>query len=298
MQQASTSPSYNMSLAAGATGKGRSLPFLAKKMLCSKICPRTLADPRSVSSQERVLPLKCGRSRAAVQRLQARPRRSAAIDSDTSDEPSWLLRPAGGGIYLVSTGLQAQQDLQRRYYEAQTDADVTQRFLATLEEVSHARVILLGVPSDTGAGFRRGANLGPQAIRAALIAGDPGLRGFYEKAGIIDIGDVAVVPQLLHDSMLAPQQIEASRAALYKDTPPALAATLPVSPLSIEARVLDCVFQLNPKVVPIILGGDHSVAWPVSEMLAKHRSDRWGIVQPDAHTDLLAERLGITYCYA
>ena len=46
--------------------------------------------------------------------------------------------------------------------------------------------------------------------------------------------------------------------------------------------MLDCVLSINPRVVPIVLGGDHSVAWPVSEMLAKHRRDRWGIVQPDA----------------
>jgi len=62
--------------------------------------------------------------------------------------------------------------------------------------------------------------------------------------------------------------------------------------------VLDLVLSINPRVVPIILGGDHSVAWPVAEMLAKHRRDRWAIVQPDAHTDMLAERLGIKYCFA
>jgi len=89
-----------------------------------------------------------------------------------------------------------------------------------------------------------------------------------------------------------------SRAALCKDAPPQLASQLPVSPLSIEARVLDLVLAINPRAVPIVLGGDHSVAWPVSEALAKHRTDRWSIVQPDAHTDLLAERLGIKYCYA
>jgi len=158
--------------------------------------------------------------------------------------------------------------------------------------------VILGVPSDVGAGYRRGANLGPQAIRTALIASDPDLRGWLDRRGVVDIGDVAVVPQLLHDEMLAPAQIEASRAALYKDVAPSLAAELPVSPLSIEARVLDCVLSINPKIVPIILGGDHSVAWPVSEMLAKHRKDRWSIVQPDAHTDLLADRLGIKYCFA
>jgi agmatinase len=98
--------------------------------------------------------------------------------------------------------------------------------------------------------------------------------------------------------MLAPAQIEASRAALYKDVVPGLAGSLPVSPLSIEARALACVYALNPKIVPIVLGGDHSVAWPVAEQLAAHRKDRWSIVQPDAHTDLLSERLGIKYCFA
>jgi agmatinase len=217
---------------------------------------------------------------------------------DARAELSAMLRPAAGGLYVVSTGRAAQLEVQRHLYGAADEPTIQERFVAALDRIASARAVILGVPSDVGAGYRRGANLGPQAIRTAMIAGDADLRGWYERHGIVDIGDVAVVPQLLHDSMLAPAQIDASRAALYKDVPPALAQTLPVSPLSIEARVLDCVLTLNPKVVPIVLGGDHSVAWPVSEMLAKHRRDRWSIVQPDAHTDLLSERLGIKYCYA
>lgn len=209
-----------------------------------------------------------------------------------------MLRPAAGGLYVVSTGRAAQLEVQRHIYGVGDEASIQERFLATIDRIASAKAVILGVPSDVGAGYRRGANLGPQAIRTALIEADSDLRGWYERRGIIDLGDVAVVPQLLHDSMLAPAQIEASRAALYKDVAPGLAAQLPVSPLSIESRILDCVLSINPRVVPIILGGDHSVAWPVSEMLAKHRTDRWSIVQPDAHTDLLAERLGITYCYA
>ncbi len=209
-----------------------------------------------------------------------------------------MLRPAAGGLYVVSTGRAAQLEVQRHLYGVSDEIEIHKRFVAALDRIASARAVILGVPSDVGAGYRRGANLGPQAIRSALIAADPGLRGWLERRGIVDIGDVAVVPQLLHDDMLAPSQIEASRAALYKDVPPQLAAKLPVSPLSVEARVLDCVLSINPNVVPIVLGGDHSVAWPVAETLAKHRRDRWGIVQPDAHTDLLAERLGIKYCYA
>jgi agmatinase len=209
-----------------------------------------------------------------------------------------MLRPSAGGLYVVSTGRAAQLEVQRHLYGVADEAEIHKRFVAALDRIATAKAIILGVPSDVGAGYRRGANLGPQAIRSAMIAADPDLRGWLERRGIVDIGDVAVVPQLLHDDMLAPAQIAASRAALYKDIAPALAAELPVSPLSIEARVLDCVLAINPRVVPIVLGGDHSVAWPVAEMLAKHRKDRWGIVQPDAHTDLLSERLGIKYCYA
>ena len=208
-----------------------------------------------------------------------------------------MLRPSAGGLYVVSTGRAAQLEVQRQLYGVSDEAEIHHRFVAALDRIADARAIILGVPSDVGAGYRRGANLGPQAIRTAMIAADPDLRGWLERRRIVDIGDVAVVPQLLHDEMLAPAQIEASRAALYKDVP-ALAQALPVSPLSIESRVLDLVMSINPGVVPIVLGGDHSVAWPVAEMLAKHRRDRWGIVQPDAHTDLLAERLGIKYCFA
>ena len=207
-----------------------------------------------------------------------------------------MLRPAAGGLYVVSTGRAAQLAVQSEIYGVADEAQVTARFTAALDRIATAKAIVLGVPSDVGAGYRRGANLGPQAIRTALIEGNRDWRVWCERRGIVDIGDVAVVPQLLHDDMLSPAQLAASRAALYGDV--ALAATLPVSPLSIQARVLDHVLTINPRVVPIILGGDHSVAWPVAEMLAKHRRDRWSIVQPDAHTDLLAERLGIKYCFA
>jgi len=209
-----------------------------------------------------------------------------------------MLRPAAGGLYVVSTGRAAQLEVQRHLYGTADETEITARFRAAVDRIASAKAVILGVPSDVGAGYRRGANLGPQAIRQALIAADPDLRGWYDRHGVVDIGDVAVVPQLLHDSMLAPSQVAASRRALYKEVPAALADTLPVSPLSIEAAILDCVLTINPRIVPIILGGDHSVAWPVSEALAKHRKDRWSIVQPDAHTDLLDERLGIKYCYA
>jgi arginase family enzyme len=213
-------------------------------------------------------------------------------------ELSLLLRPAGGGLYVVSTGQKEQLALQRRLYDARDEAEVASKFEASLSKIEGARAILLGVPSDVGAGFLRGANLGPQAIRSTLLDQDPSFPRRAADAGLIDIGDVFVVPQLLHDAMLSAEQRAASARALYPTVAPHEAERLPVSPLSIAERALEIVFSLNPRVAPIVLGGDHSTAWPVVAALAKSRSEPFGIVQPDAHTDLLAERLGVKYCFA
>ncbi len=71
-----------------------------------------------------------------------------------------------------------------------------------------------------------------------------------------------------------------------------------MSPLSIAERALDCLFEINPGARLLVLGGDHSVAWPVVASLVRRRAPALGIVQPDAHTDLLPERLGVRYCFA
>jgi agmatinase len=210
------------------------------------------------------------------------------------EELALLLRPAAGGLYLVSTGKAEQEQLQMRLYGAASAAEVDAKWRQALAGIAKAKAIVLGVPSDVGAGFRRGANLGPQAMRTTLLQEMPSWPDRARELGVVDIGDVFVVPQLLHDDMLSETQKAKSRAALY----PGVSEQLPVSPLSIAERALDLVFALNPNVKPFVLGGDHSTAWPVASALSRARKDRWGIVQPDAHTDLLEERLGIQYCFA
>ena len=212
------------------------------------------------------------------------------------DELALLLRPAGGGIPLVSAGLADQRALQRRLYGAPDDAGVERRWRDDLLRATTARAVLLGVPSDVGAGFRRGANLGPAALRARLLADDPAFLARAREAGLVDLGDVVVVPQLLHDDMLSEAQKAATRAALYPGAPAADRAVLPVSPLSIAERALARVAAANPEAAVLALGGDHSAAWPVLKALADARSGL-GIVQVDAHTDLLEERLGVRYCF-
>jgi agmatinase len=212
------------------------------------------------------------------------------------EELGLLLRPAGGGVYLVTSGRTEQFAAQRLLYGAQSDAEVLERFRARLKRAAQARAVLVGVPSDVGAGYLRGANQGPLAIRMRVLEEDPDWFSRAEEAGLVDLGDVFVVPQLLHDEMLSEPQKAASRRALYPEATQAEAAHLPVSPLSIAERALDLVLQMNARVVPLLLGGDHSTAWPAVAALHRVRPNM-GIVQVDAHTDLLDLRLGVKYCF-
>jgi arginase family enzyme len=212
------------------------------------------------------------------------------------DELALMLRPAGGGIYTVSTGRAEQEALQRRLYHARDGAEVDVRWRAALDDIAAARVVILGVPSDCGAGLARGASFGPQAVRQAVLERAPDFAAIARAQRIVDVGDVFTVPHLLHDEMLSAAQITASRAALYGSAP--AGAGLPVAPLSMTERVVAHVLALNPAVRVFVIGGDHSITWPVIASLAAATAEPWAILHPDAHTDLLPERLGVKYCFA
>lgn len=217
--------------------------------------------------------------------------------SDPPDPLPWLLRPAGGGVFLVSTGRAEQLALQRMIYAVDRDEDVKASHQAALAKVAGAKAIVLGIPSDVGAGFRRGANLGPQELRRTFYAQYPEAAAWSERSGVVDVGDVFVVPQLLHDEMLSPTQLEATREAVFADAPAEVRKHLPVSPLSMAERVLDRLLAINPELRVLVLGGDHSTAWPVVSSLHRRDPDLC-ILQFDAHTDLLQDRLGVKYCFA
>jgi arginase family enzyme len=213
------------------------------------------------------------------------------------DQLARFLRPAGGGIHTVSTGRTSREALQKALYGAHDAEEVQAKWRKALDAVGRARVAVLGIPSDCGAGLVRGAAFGPEAVRSTLLRICPDFSARCQQVDILDVGDVFVVPQLLSDDMLSEAQRRATRAALYGPSA-AGDADLPVAPLSIAERVVDELLRVNPSLRIFMLGGDHSVAWPVVAALARRVTGSWAIVHLDAHTDLLPHRLGVRICFA
>jgi arginase len=127
------------------------------------------------------------------------------------------------------------------------------------------RVRIIGVPMDLGAG-RRGVDMGPSAIRIAGLNQSLAWLG-YE---VTDAGNVHVHP---------PEAIvELNTKARYL---PQIAAASEELARLVEA-------SLEEGALPVVLGGDHSIAIGSVAGLAsfyRKRNQRIGIVWLDAHAD-------------
>lgn len=128
--------------------------------------------------------------------------------------------------------------------------------LPAVQDLANADFAVVGVPFDTGASYRVGARFGPEAIRSAsalLRPCDPerGINIFEYLSGI-DSGDLPVVPGFIEDS--------------YE-------------------RILEAFRPLVASgVIPICLGGDHSITLPLLRaMAAKHGP--LGLLHFDSHSD-------------
>lgn len=115
---------------------------------------------------------------------------------------------------------------------------------------------IVGVPFDTGASLRVGQRFGPQAVRSAssLLRGyDPDLDvDIFEYCSGVDYGDVNVVPGYIEDSF----------AHIVEGLAPLLAAG----------------------VVPLTIGGDHSITLAELRAAAQHYGPL-ALVHLDAHLD-------------
>jgi agmatinase len=130
-------------------------------------------------------------------------------------------------------------------------------------ELAGFDVAILGAPMDDLVSDRPGARFGPRAIRAASCPPGPHLESkvdAFEALKVVDFGDAAVLPA------------DAVRS---------------------HEAILDLVAQVHDAgALPIVLGGDHSIAEPTIRAAAA-RYGPVGLVHFDTHTDTGREVLGV-----
>lgn len=126
-------------------------------------------------------------------------------------------------------------------------------YTQTLEGVDFA---VIGIPFDTGCSFATGSRFGPQSIREAssiLKPYNPVIDvNVFEHCSGIDYGDFTIVPGYIEDSF---ERIE---------------------------KEMDILVDAN--VIPICLGGDHSITLPELRSLAKKHGPM-ALVHFDSHSD-------------
>ena len=135
----------------------------------------------------------------------------------------------------------------------------------TTEDVD---VAIVGVPFDTGASYKSGARFGPAAIREASTL----MRNYsmnldvniFDYLSCIDYGDIDIIPGFIHET--------------YKQ---------------IEAGLLPIV---NEEIVPIVLGGDHSITLAELRAIAK-KYGPVALVHFDSHLDTWDDYWGMKYTH-
>lgn len=202
------------------------------------------------------------------------------------------MTPPGEGVFTVHTAQDKRQNLQRRIYGAEAVAEKRVREIweeSLTKTLPLAKTVIFGICSDAGGGIQRGANWGPLFLRETLIQSGEDLRAY-------DIGDVRVIPQLLHDKYLNSETIKACRKAVYHNEN----INLPVSPLSIAYDFAVDFHEQFPSKSIFMIGGDHSVSYPMVRAWLESRKalgKKAALIHFDAHTDLLEERMGIDLCF-
>ena len=130
-------------------------------------------------------------------------------------------------------------------------------FIEDVNQVDDAEVAFFGVPLDAGATYRPGTRFGPQGIRRST-----NLFGTYnyemgvdlrEQLNMVDIGDVFTIPGNLEKSF---DQISQAMAHVAQKG-----------------------------VMPVVLGGDHSIGFPTIRGLAPYMDGNIGIIHFDRHVD-------------
>ncbi len=194
--------------------------------------------------------------------------------------------PPGHGVFTVNTASDLKSSLNQKLYK--TTEDVHSIWKKGLSALEHNNTLMFGICSDTGGGILRGANWGPLFLRNEIYKSNDKI------PQVFDLGDVRVIPHLLHDKYLNEETIKRCQAALYDGQ------EYPVSGLSIAEFITKQIYQNFPEKKLFGIGGDHSCSYPLVKTYLeakKKQGKKAALIHFDAHTDLLVERLGIDICF-
>jgi agmatinase len=140
-----------------------------------------------------------------------------------------------------------------------------------VDEWKQAAAVIIGAPFDGGTSHRPGARFGPQAIRTTDYLPHDGVRPSLA-LGLDPLAELRVVD--LGDVEMPSGETERSLGLL-------------------EDRV---AMVARHSVIPIILGGDHTIALPDVTGVAHHLGfGRVGVIHFDAHADTGDTQLGSLY---
>jgi agmatinase len=134
-------------------------------------------------------------------------------------------------------------------------------------ELAGVDAAIVGAPFDDLVSDRPGTRFGPRAIRAASCPPGPHLEAgvdAFEELTIVDYGDAPVIPA---DPVRAHQAIERT-----------------------VGEVVDA------GAIPLVLGGDHSIAEATMRAVATRRGPL-GLIHFDTHTDTGKEVFGVAFSH-
>ncbi len=133
----------------------------------------------------------------------------------------------------------------------------TIKLISKLEDIKSAKIALLGVPFDGTETNIPGQRFGPKEIRAQIKA----LKGVY------DAGDIDVV---------------------FGNAKATLART---------EDTMHEILKRNPKIMPILLGGEHTISYAAVKALKEKYKDLQ-VISLDAHYDLYPDYIGEKWSHA
>jgi guanidinobutyrase len=140
--------------------------------------------------------------------------------------------------------------------------------LPAVNDLKGLDVAIVGIPLDIGTSWRSGTRFGPKEVRSQSAMLRPYNLGTgaapFDSLQVADIGDLAINTFSLSDSL----------------------------------RIITGSYEeiLNYDVIPMAIGGDHSITLPILRSIAK-RHGPVALVHVDAHADVNDEMFGERECH-